>query len=66
MPSVAKQKSEFVWGAPAIGEEINRTERQLYHIAETRIAEIPGLKKVGNRLVLHVPTWRRSFEGDAA
>jgi hypothetical protein len=57
---------EFEWGAPNIGKIINRKPRQVYHIAETRPEVIPGLRKVGASLVLHVPTWRRSFEGGAA
>jgi hypothetical protein len=58
-------ENEFEWGAPAIGRKINRKPRWVYHIAETRPQEVAGLKKGGAQLVLHVPTWRRSFEGGA-
>jgi hypothetical protein len=58
-------ENEFEWGAVAIGRKINRPPRWVYHIAETRPQDVAGLKKVGNLLVLHVKTWRRSFEEGA-
>src|SRR5208282_3339382 len=57
--------NEYVWGAERIGEEINLDERAFYYVAEVRPDEIAGLRKIGSRYCLHVPTWRGSFKGNA-
>jgi hypothetical protein len=41
-------KPEILWGAEAIGREINRTKRQVYHIADRGL--LRSIRRVGNSL----------------
>jgi hypothetical protein len=48
-----------VWGAAAIGEEINRTERQTHHLLST--GQIKCAQKKGGRWTATPSALRREF-----
>jgi hypothetical protein len=50
-----------VWGAAAIGEEINRTERQTHHLLST--GQIKCAQKKGGRWCATPSALRREFGG---
>jgi hypothetical protein len=52
---------KFVWGAGAIGEEINRTERQTHHLLST--GQIKCAQKKGGRWVASRTALRAEFGG---
>jgi hypothetical protein len=45
----ADKEPDFVWGAKAIGEVLNRSPRQVYYMADLGL--LPGVRKVGKRLL---------------
>lgn len=49
---------DLVWGAKAIGKEINLTERKTYYLLET--GKLPG-KKVGKTWVSSRPALKQRF-----
>ena len=63
MTDVEQEKSDLLWGAEAIGEEIDRTPRQTFHMLTN--GELPA-KKVGGRWVASRRKLREFFEGAAA
>jgi hypothetical protein len=52
---------KFVWGAGAIGEEINRTERATHHLLST--GQIKCAQKKGGRWVANRTALRAEFGG---
>jgi len=52
-------QNEFVWGTKAIGREINRTERQTFHLLAR--GAIKSAQKRGGTWVAHRKTLRREF-----
>jgi hypothetical protein len=55
-----EHQDELLWGAKAIGEAINRSERQTLHLLE--VGAIPA-KKVGGRHVTTTGALRRQILG---
>jgi hypothetical protein len=53
--------SAFLWGAAAIGAEINRTERQTVHLLST--GKIKCAKKIGGFWVASRDKLRQEFGG---
>ena len=56
--------SDLVWGAAAIGREINRTKQQVYHLVEIGaldgvVAKIGHKTFVGSRKALHRLPFRK-------
>lgn len=63
MSNQSRNDDAPIWGAKAIAEAINRSERQTYWLLQS--GQIPA-QKVGDR---YVTTWRKLrelFEGTAA
>ncbi|TGS89482.1 DNA-binding protein [Mesorhizobium sp. M3A.F.Ca.ET.174.01.1.1] len=56
-------KPRPVWGAKAIGQEINRSERQTYHMLEQGL--LPA-KKVGDQWVADANALHALIKGEAA
>lgn len=52
---------EILWGAAAIAREIDRSERQTYHMLEA--GELPA-RKIANRWCCTRRALRRLFEGE--
>lgn len=63
---VAGTKLTLEWGAKNIANALNlpgpNPERKVYHLHRT--GAVPGLKSVGNRLVLDLSVAKRAFEED--
>jgi hypothetical protein len=57
-------EQEHIWGAARIAEAINKTPAATFHLLERN--RLPGAKRIGTRWVLHLPTWRASFQDAAA
>jgi hypothetical protein len=56
-------KDEILWGVKAISEEINRSERQTFHMLET--GHLPG-RKVGGRWTATRSRLHRLFNEEVA
>lgn len=54
----------MIWGARAIGKEINRNERVTFGLLES--GQIPGAKKVGGRWCIAASRLREFFEREDA
>ncbi|WP_338722389.1 DNA-binding protein [Devosia sp. XK-2] len=61
-PDQQAQPLDVLWGAQAIAEVINRTERQTKHMLSK--GELPG-KKVGGRWCASRSRLKAYFEGEA-
>ena len=54
-------KDKLLWGAPQIAPEINRTERQVFHLLKT--GAIKCAVKKGGRWAAYRSELRREFSG---
>jgi hypothetical protein len=62
--STENKSTEYVGGAKAIAEYIQRSEKGAFHALES--GRVPGAKKIAGRWILHIPTYRAAFETVAA
>jgi hypothetical protein len=58
------ENTDVLWGAKAIGQVLNLTERQAYHRLEA--GQIPGARKVGKTWAASRSTILRMFTADPA
>ncbi len=56
----AASLNDYIWGAKAIGIEINQTERQAFHLA--KIGAIP-VRRIGGKLVASRAELRKAIVG---
>jgi hypothetical protein len=59
--STKTEAIDLLWGAKAIGDEINKTVRQTFHLLETGM--LPA-RKVGKHWVAERGTLHAFFRGD--
>jgi hypothetical protein len=57
-------EDKIVWGARAIGETIDRTEKATFAMLEA--GKVPGARKVGGRWALKPSVFFASFEAVAS
>lgn len=56
------ENTDVVWGAKAIGQVLNLTERQAFHRLEA--GQIPGAKKIGKSWAASRSAIQRMFNPD--